>query len=201
MNKSKKSKRKLRQRDKTAAKNIDPYFGDLTKTQSSSSKIICNYQATAASLAEMFPNVDKNIINDLLDGHKGNFDAALNSLIEMAETTSSKESAPLSNSQGDQKIKECTAPFTAHNKSAKSGENLKEPPDTQPKPSAGKEAAASAQKSESPAKDNEERKLEEVEKEEEEYTEEYKKDINELALNSIADELISKYPRYTLTQA
>ena len=178
---NKKGKKKQRQKDKTAARNIDPYFGDLTKIKPScnSTKTNCNYQATANSLSEMFPNIDKNIISNLLNAHKGNFENTLNSLIEMnttkIEDASSNNNSPEAHSE----------PNIIDEKEDKKELELKL--ECEQIESKLEEAKVDTNNTDS--------KVDKLNEFEEEYTEEYKKDINELALNSVADELISKYPK------
>jgi hypothetical protein len=192
---TKKGKRKQRQKDKTAAKDIDPYFGDLTKAKPScnSTKNNCNYQGMANSLSEMFPGIDKNIINDLLDAHKGNFDATLNSLIEMNVTKA--EEAILNNKS----LKLHTEPTVHNEKEDEKALELKvEYEQNENKPEETKnEINNNHSKNHIPMINNELKEISREDKleEEEEYTEEYSENINELALNSVADELISKYPK------
>ena len=200
-----KSKKK-KQKDKTAAKNIDPYFGDLTCTKPvKPSKTDHNYQSTANQLFEMFPTANKEVVFDLLETHHGNFDLVLDQLLKRIDEIAfaPKENEPIVTGKdimSEEKkeaslVEENNSPFKREDEAKESIEKSNKEELLLSEVNSTKEFEPSK---ENDGKEFQESTLEELKAEQDENTDEYKKDINEIALNSIADDLINKYPKYVL---
>jgi len=204
--KPKKDRHRKKQRERIAAKDIDPYFGDMTKIQPAKSQPVkthINYSSTSTQLFEVFPQTDKKLINLLLEENNGNFEIVFDALLKINSEQSTESpkisekletKAPVINPKPPPIKTEDPIP----NSLPEASKNSIKPEKNQPVEGKIEDEKKIKEISKSGEKhEDEEEKLENLENDEPEepITEEYKAGIDKMALESIALNFIENYPR------
>ena len=197
---SRKERKKKKQREKTAEKDVDPYFGDLTKAKPAlqGAKAVPNYQSTAAQLSELFPTAERKLIDLLLEENHGNFDIVLEALLKIsndvpAEHTAKEAEPPprqtVTTSTEEKKTEVTKVLDTVPSITESKLEHIAESKVQQPLLYEEVKEPLQEESALPPTKGEEEIV------EDESHTEEYKNDINESALDTVASNYVFKHPR------
>ncbi len=211
MEEARRGRRKKKQRDKTAARDYDPYFGDLTKVAPAkpvSKADLATHQCYAAQLQEIFPFTDRKAIELMLTENNNNFDLTVEAIIKL--NSERQKAVPVRTVPGEYDTE--TEKSHDEAKSAAAPEKKEEPqpkvPESEPEPTEQKKEPEEEKKKPDshPAKEKEDEVpsgegaagktvADTLEEEEEAQSAEYQKGIDERVAKLAADNFVNKYPR------